>query len=209
MPGSPRVGVVLRVGLTGGIASGKTTVARVWSGLGAVLVDSDLLARQVVAPDSAGLASVRERFGPSVVTAEGSLDRAALGALVFGDDAARRDLEAIIHPLVARRTAAIVAAAPPDAIVVHDIPLLVELHREGDYDLVVVVGASAETRTARMVRDRGMSPADAARRIAAQASDEQRHAVADVWISNEGTPAELEAEAVRVWREVVLPRAGK
>lgn len=198
---------MLRVGLTGGIASGKSTVARVWAGLGAVLIDSDVLAREVVAPGTPGLAAVRERFGAAVVTPEGSLDRAALGARVFGDEAARRDLEGIIHPLVARRTAELLAAAPDGSIVVHDIPLLVELHREGDYDLVVVVGASEQTRTARMVRDRGMAAADAAARIAAQASDEQRRAVADIWISNEGSTEDLVAEATRVWHEEIVPRA--
>jgi len=198
---------MLRVGLTGGIASGKSTVARVWADLGAVLIDSDVLAREVVAPGTEGLTAVRARFGPAVVNADGGLDRAALGARVFSDDAARRDLEAIIHPLVAGRTAELVAAAPPEAIVVHDIPLLVELHREDDYDLVVIVGASAATRTARMVNERGMTPDDAARRIAAQASDEQRRAVADLWIDNDGSREALVAEAVRVWHEEIVPRA--
>lgn len=197
---------MLHVGLTGGIASGKSTVAAVWQDLGAVLIDSDVLAREVVAAGTPGLAEVVERFGGDVVAADGTLDRPALGRAVFGDDDARRELEAIIHPRVRQRTAELVAAADDEAIVVHDIPLLVELQRAGDYHLVVVVGAPAAVREERMVRLRGMSADAAQQRIAAQADDEQRRAVADVWIDNSGDLDELRAEAVRVWRQVVLPR---
>lgn len=194
------------VGLTGGIASGKSAVAAVWRDLGATVVDSDALSREVVAAGTSGLAEVVGRFGTVVLSADGTLDRPALGKAVFGDEQARLDLEAIIHPRVRRRTAELVAAADDDAIVVHDIPLLVELDRAGDYDLVVVVGAPAPVRVQRMVQLRGMSPEQARQRIAAQADDDQRRAVADIWIDNVGTLAELQAEAVRIWHEVLVPR---
>ena len=193
----------MKVGLTGGIASGKSTVARIWQQLGAVLIDSDVLAREVVAPTTAGLAEIAERFGPEVVAADGSLDRAALGQIVFADPAARADLEAITHPRVLARTRELMAAAPADAIVVHDIPLLVELGRAGEYDVVVIVGASEQVRLDRMVSDRGMAPEQARARIAAQASDDQRRAVADLWIDNNASPGELETEAVRIWSELL------
>jgi len=197
---------MLRVGLTGGIASGKSTVGRVWADLGAVLVDSDVLARRAVEPGSDGLAAVVARFGPGVLGADGVLDRAALGARVFGDDEARRDLEAIIHPRVRAMTEEAIRAAAPDAVLVHDIPLLVELHRQADYDVVVVVAASERVRLDRLVHDRGMTEDQARARLAAQATDEQRRAVADVWLVNEGSREELVAEATRVWHEVLLPR---
>ena len=173
-----------------------------------MLIDSDRLAREVVAPGTDGLAEVTARFGADVIAADGSLDRAALGRMVFADDQARQDLEAIVHPRVQSRSADIMATAAVDAVIVHDIPLLVELHREGDYDLVVVVGAATETRVQRMVDHRGMSAEQARQRVAAQATDAQRRTVADIWITNEGTQSELQAEAVRIWREEILPRAG-
>lgn len=200
------VGHVLQVGLTGGIASGKSAVAAVWHDLGATVVDSDALAREVVAPGTPGLAEVVERFGPDVLAPDGSLDRPALGGVVFGDERARRDLEAIIHPRVRQRTAELVAAADDSAIVVHDIPLLVELQRAADYDLVVVVGAPVEVRVERMVRLRGMTAEEARRRIAAQADDEQRRAVADIWIDNDTTVDALEHTATRIWHDVLVPR---
>lgn len=192
--------------MTGGIASGKSTVARIWQGLGAVLIDSDVLAREVVAPGTEGLAEIAERFGDRVIATDGSLDRAALGRIVFADPQARTDLEAITHPRVHARTAELMAQAPSDAVVVHDIPLLVELDRAGEYDLVVVVGASEQVRLDRLVHDRGMEPEQARARIAAQATDEQRRAVADLWIPNEGTTEELEAEAVRAWQHILARR---
>ena len=135
----------------------------------------------------------------------GGLDRAALGAVVFADDRARRDLEAITHPLIAARTAELVAGAPSDAVVVHDVPLLVEKHLGPTYHLVVVVGADARTRVERLVLSRGMAEADARARVAAQADDDQRRAAADVWLDNEGSPEALEAAVDRLWHERLVP----
>jgi dephospho-CoA kinase len=147
-------------------------------------------------------------FGGDVLDADGRLDRAALGRLVFADPGRRRRLEAIVHPRVRARTGELAAAAPPDAIVVNDVPLLVEAGLAERYDLVVVVLADAAVRVDRLVRDRGMSADDARARIAAQATDEQRRAVADVVIVNEGTRADLTAEVDRAWRELIRPAAG-
>ncbi len=186
-----RLADVLRTGLTGGTGSGKSTVARRLGERGAVVVDADVLAREVVAPGSEGLAAVVEEFGPDVLAPDGALDRAALAAVVFGDDARRRALEAITHPLIARRTGELVAAAPDDAVLVHDVPLLVEKRMGAGYHLVVVVDAPVEDRVRRLV-GRGMPEDDARRRIASQADDEQRRAAADVWLENAGTPQQLE-----------------
>ncbi|MFC8500718.1 dephospho-CoA kinase [Pedococcus sp. NPDC057267] len=196
---------MLRVGLTGGIGSGKSTVAQRFSALGAIVVDADVLAREVVAPGSDGLRLVVERFGPGVVSRQGALDRAALGALVFADPQARRDLEGITHPLIARRTGELFAAAPEDAVVVHDVPLLVEKHMGPGYHLVVVVDADEQVRLDRLVGARGMDVEDARRRIAAQASEGERRAAADVWLDNGGTEAELEAAVDRLWHERLVP----
>ena len=197
---------MLSVGLTGGIAAGKSTVAGHLAQLGAVVVDADRLARDVVAPGTEGLAEIAREFGDGVVTADGALDRAALGAVVFQDPARRRALERITHPRIhaehLRREAAAVAADPA-AVVVHDVPLIVENDIAHRYHLLLVVDAPAETRLDRMVRDRGMSEDDARARIAAQATREQRLAVADEWLENSGTPAELVAQVGRVWRERV------
>lgn len=183
-----------RIALTGGIASGKSTVSRRLAELGAVVVDADLLAREVVEPGTPGLAAVVEEFGEGILAPDGSLDRPALGAVVFGDAARRRALEAIIHPLVHAAGAALEASAPEGALVVHDIPLLAEGSRSSEFDAVVVVDTPVETQMERMVRDRGMSPEDAAARIAAQATREQRRAIADVVIDNSGTVEELLAQ---------------
>ncbi|GII21668.1 dephospho-CoA kinase [Planosporangium mesophilum] len=192
---------MLMVGLTGGIGAGKSAVARRLAELGAVVIDADRLAREAVAPGSAGLAEVVDLFGSQVLAADGSLDRAAVAARVFGDDAARRALEAIIHPRVRARTAELVVAAAPDAVVVNDVPLLVEAGLAGAYEVVIVVLADEETRVARLVSDRGMTPEEAHARIRAQASDEQRRAVADVVIVNDGTLDELRDQVDAVWRE--------
>jgi dephospho-CoA kinase len=190
---------MLRVGLTGGIGSGKSTVAARLRELGALVIDSDVLAREVVAPGSPGLAAVVERFGDDVVAEDGSLDRPALGAIVFADELARRDLELITHPLIAGRTAELAASAADGQVVVHDVPLLVEKHMGPAYHLVVVVGAGEDTRVARLTSARGMSEAEVRLRIASQATDEQRHAAADVWLDNDGTPEELRAAVDRLW----------
>ncbi|GAA1233629.1 dephospho-CoA kinase [Oryzihumus leptocrescens] len=196
---------MLRVGLSGGIGSGKSTVADRLRELGALVVDSDLLAREVVAPGSEGLAAVVERFGTQVLAADGSLDRAALGAIVFADDAGRRDLERITHPRIAARAGELVAAAPPEAVVVHDVPLLVEKHMGPGYHLVLIVDTDESTRIARLTSLRGLSEADAKARIAAQATDEQRRAAADVLLPNDGTVEQVRAAVDALWRERLVP----
>jgi dephospho-CoA kinase len=193
---------VLTIGLTGGIGAGKSEVARLLTTYGAVLIDSDRLAREVVEPGTPGLAQVVDAFGPQVLAADGSLDRGAMAARVFADDQARQRLEAIVHPLVAERTRELVSAAPSDAVVVHDVPLLVEKGYSANYDMVVVVEAPEEVRVARLVAHRGFAEADVRARIAAQASSAERTAVADVVIDNGGTRAELEAQVAELWVEV-------
>ncbi|EEP70809.1 conserved hypothetical protein [Micromonospora sp. ATCC 39149] len=196
---------MLMVGLTGGIGSGKSAVAARLAGLGAVVIDSDRIAREVVAVGSAGLAEIVAAFGDTVLGPDGALDRAALGGVVFADEAARRRLEAITHPRVRARTAELAAAAAPDAVVVNDVPLLVEVGLAPTYHLVVVVQTEVVTRLARLARDRGMTRAEAERRIAAQADDARRRAVADVVLRNDGTLDELHAEVDRLWRDRLLP----
>jgi dephospho-CoA kinase len=196
---------VLRVGLTGGIASGKSTVARRLVDLGAVVVDSDALARVVVAPGSEGLAEVVEAFGTEVLDADGALDRPALGRLVFADPSARTRLEDITHPRIAALTRQHVAAAPQDAVVVHDVPLLVEKGWSDRYHLVVVVHADAEDRVRRLVEDRGSDEADARARISAQADDAARWAAADVWLDNTGARQELVDAVDVLWRDRLVP----
>nr|WP_204261243.1 dephospho-CoA kinase [Blastococcus saxobsidens] len=188
----------MRIGLTGGIGSGKSTVSALLAERGAVVVDADRIAREVLAPGTPGLAAVVTEFGPEVVTPDGSLDRAALAAIVFSDDAARRRLDGLVHPLVRRRTAELVAAAPDDSVVVNDVPLLVETGQAGSYDLVLVVEADVETRITRLV-GRGLTEADARARIAAQATDEQRRAAADVVLDNSGTPERLAEQVQEFW----------
>ncbi len=196
---------MLQVGLTGGIGSGKSTVSARLAELGAVVVDADRIAREVVAPGTPGLAEVGRRFGPEVFAEDGALDRAALGALVFSHPGARADLEQITHPLVRARTAELVAQAPTDAVVVHDVPLLVEKHLGPAYHLVVVVHADEATRVSRLVSARGLTEADARARIAAQADDDQRRAAADVWLDNAGTPPQLRSQVDALWRDRLVP----
>ena len=191
---------MLRVGLTGGIGSGKSEVARLLAARGAVVVDSDALAREVVAPGTPGLAAVVEAFGTGVLGPDGALDRARLAEVVFADPAARERLNAIVHPLVGAAAAARAAAAPTDAVVVHDVPLLVEAGMTAVFDVVVVVDASPEVRLHRLTRGRGMSRADAEARMAAQATREQRLAAADHVVPNDGTLAELEERVGALWR---------
>jgi dephospho-CoA kinase len=195
---------VLRVGLTGGIGSGKSTVARRLVALGAVLVDSDVLAREVVAPDTAGLAEIVTAFGTGVLAADGALDRPALAAVVFGDPDARERLNAIVHPRVRECTEALVAGAAADAIVVQDVPLLVETRSPAAFDLVVVVHAAEAVRLARL-EDRGLATADARARIAAQADDDARRAAADVWLDNDGAPEALHAAVDALWHRRLVP----
>ncbi|UOQ61047.1 dephospho-CoA kinase [Leucobacter rhizosphaerae] len=193
------------IGLTGGIASGKSTIGARLGALGAVRIDADQLARDAVAPGSPGLGRVAERFGDTVLLPDGGLDRAALGATVFADAAALANLNAIVHPEVRRLSELRIAearAADPDAVIVYEIPLLVETDRQGEWDLVVVADAPAEQRIERMVRLRGMSEEDARRRVANQASDAERRAVADVIIDTSGTQAETEAQVDALWDRV-------
>jgi len=196
---------VLRIGLTGGIGAGKSTVAERLRSHGAIVVDADRLAREVLAPGSPGLAAVAEEFGPQVLTADGGLDRAALAAVAFADEGRRRALEAITHPRIAARTAELFAAAAPDAVVVHDIPLLVEKAMGPAYHLVLVVDAPEPVRVARLAATRGMAEADALARIRAQASAEQRHAAADVELNTDRPRAEVAADVDRLWSERLVP----
>ena len=198
-----------RVGLTGNIASGKSAVAAAWQRLGAPVVDADVLARQAVAPGTLGLRAVRAAFGPDVVDAEGALDRAALRRLVFADAAARRRLEGIVHPEVARLRAEAEARLAREGarIVVHVIPLLYEVGAEGTLELVALVDAPEAVRLERLVRDRGLPEAEARAMIAAQQPAQRKRARADLVIDNDGTLAELAAEAERAWAEI-RERAG-
>jgi dephospho-CoA kinase len=196
-----------RVGLTGGIASGKSAVSAILRDLGAVVIDADELAREVVARGTSGLAAVVEEFGPGLLRADGELDRAAMGALVFADEDARRRLEAIVHPLVFERIVALEEAAPAEAVVVHDIPLLAESGRtaapdRGGFDAVVVVDAPEDVRVERMLRDRGWTREEAIARIAAQATREQRNAIATYLIENTGTLEDLRQRVTEVFEEL-------
>jgi dephospho-CoA kinase len=178
------------LGLTGGIAAGKSVVARRLAELGAVVVDADVIAREVVEPGTPALDAIRSRFGDGVIAADGSLDRPALAAIVFSDAAARSDLNGITHPAVRQRSQELFAAAgaaDPDAVVVYDVPLLAEGTRRDEFDRVIVVHADRDERLRRLVELRGMSPDEAGRRIDAQASDEQRLAVADTVIDANGS----------------------
>jgi dephospho-CoA kinase len=195
----------MRVGLTGGIASGKSTVAQLLVALGAVLIDGDALAREVVARGTPGLAQVVEEFGAELLTPGGDLDRAALGRIVFADEAARRRLEAITHPLIFEKYAELEAAAAPDALVVHDIPLLAESGRADTFDEVIVVDAPAELQVERMVRERGWTRDEAESRIAAQASREDRLAIATIVIDNTGTLDDLRAQVEQVYADLTAP----
>ena len=195
---------MLRVGLSGGIGSGKSTVANRLRGLGAVVVDADALAREVVQPGSQGLAELVERFGPDVLAADGTLDRPALARKAFVDDRSRADLNAITHPKIAELTAQRMAEAPDDSVLVHDIPLLVEAGYAPGYHLVIIVHAAEDVRVERL-GERGLEETDARARIAAQATEQQRREVADVWLDNSGAVDLLLQEVDRLWRERLAP----
>ncbi len=204
---------MLRIGLTGGAGAGKSTVARRLAEHGAVVVDADVLAREVVAPGSPGLAAVVEEFGTSVLHEDGTLDRAGLAAVAFSSPERRLALESITHPRIAARTRELFAAAAEDAVLVHDVPLLVEKSLGAAYHLVVVVHAPEDERIRRLV-GRGLSEADARARLAAQASDDDRRDVADVWLDNAGSRADVEGRVDRLWSWRLVPyeenvRAGR
>jgi dephospho-CoA kinase len=200
---------MLTVGLTGGIGAGKSEVARLLASYGAVLVDSDRIAREVVAPGTEGLAAVAAEFGPQVLAPDGSLDRPRLGAIVFADEERRAALNAIVHPLVRRRSAELQEAAGPDAIVVHDVPLLTENGLAPLYDLVIVVDAEPATQLDRLVRLRGMTEEEARARMTAQATREERLAIADVVIANDGPLAELEPQVRAAWEHLTEAAAAR
>jgi dephospho-CoA kinase len=198
----------VRVGLTGGVGSGKSTVAKLLAGHGAVVIDADAIAREVVEPGTPGFDAVVEAFGADIVGPDGRLDRPALAAIVFGDEQRRVQLNAIVHPLVGQRTIEVAQAAAPDAVVVYDIPLLVENDMAGGFDFVIVVAADVATRLARL-EARGMAEADARERMAAQASDEQRRAVADAVIENDGSLDDLGAAVDAVWERLLAARPAR
>jgi dephospho-CoA kinase len=192
----------VRVGLTGGIASGKSTVSSMLAELGAVIIDADLLAREVVAGGTPGLEKVVAEFGPELLTPDGELDRPAMGRLVFADEDARRRLEAIVHPLVFERIVELEEAAGPDDVVVHDIPLLAESGRADTFDAVLVVDTDPALQLERMITERGWTREEAEARMLAQASREERLAVATHVIENSGTLEELRARVLEVYGEL-------
>jgi dephospho-CoA kinase len=200
---APRTESLHRVGLTGGIGSGKSLVARLLADHGAVVLDADEIARDAVAPGTAGLAAVVCRFGTAVLAPDGSLDRAALGRRVFADPADRAALEAITHPLIRAETERRAVLVPAGSLLVHEVPLLVELGLGAAYDAVVVVEAPLEARLERLERDRGLGRPEALARVAAQASDEQRRAVASHVVTNDGDPAALAANVNLLWAQLV------
>ena len=202
---------MLRIGLTGGIGAGKSAVSTTFSQCGGVIVDGDVIAREVVEPGTEGLASLVDAFGEDILLPDGALDRPALAAKAFANDEERKKLNGIVHPLVGKRRAEIIEAVrggdASDVVVVEDIPLLVESGMAPLFPLVVIVHADEELRLRRLVEQRGMSEDDARARIAAQADDEQRRAVADIWMDNSGSQDDLAQRARDVWNNRILPFA--
>ncbi|NQU38107.1 MAG: dephospho-CoA kinase [Actinobacteria bacterium] len=191
----------MRLGLTGGIGSGKSSVARLLAERGASVVDADAIAREVVGPGSVGLAQLVDAFGTQIRLADGSLDRAVLAEVAFASAEGKATLNAITHPLITQRTGEVMASVPHDAVLVHDIPLLTELGLQGGYDLVVVVDCPDDIRVHRLL-ERGLTEDDARARIAAQATREQRLAIADVVIDNSGGWEELSAQVDVLWQRI-------
>ena len=198
---------MLRIGLTGGIGAGKSTVSSTFAQCGGVIVDGDVISREVVQPGTEGLAALVDHFGHEILLPDGALNRPALAAKAFGDEAQRAKLNAIVHPLVASRRAEIVAAVSEDQVIVEDIPLLVESQMAPLFPLVVVVHADPDVRLSRLIGIRGMDESDARARIAAQATEEQRRVVADVWLDNSGTEGRLVERARELWYGRILPFA--
>jgi dephospho-CoA kinase len=189
---------MLRVALTGGIASGKSLVAAELGARGAVIIDADVLAREVVEPGTPALAAIIDKFGPQIMR-DGELDRSQLGAIVFADPDARRDLERIVHPAVRARAAELERAADPDAVVVHVIPLLVETGQQEGFDVVVTVDVDHETQIQRLIARNGFSRAEAAARVDAQADSEERRTAADVVVDNHGNLEDLREQIAALW----------
>ena len=198
---------MLRIGLTGGIGAGKSTVSATFSECGGIVVDGDVIAREVVEPGTTGLTKLVESFGSQILRPDGALDRPALAAIAFSDENKRQTLNGIVHPLVAHRRSELIAAAAEDAVIVEDIPLLVESGMAPLFPLVVVVHADPEIRVQRLTDHRGFSEADARARIAAQATEEQRRRVADVWLDNSATAGHLVEQARELWYQRILPFA--
>ncbi|MGU3501857.1 dephospho-CoA kinase [Mycobacterium sp. C31M] len=197
---------MLRIGLTGGIGAGKSTVSSTFSDLGAIVVDGDVIAREVVEPGTEGLAKLVDAFGHDILQ-DGALNRPALAAIAFSDDEKRATLNGIVHPLVAHRRSELIAAAGTDAVIVEDIPLLVESQMAPMFPLVIIVNADAELRVKRLIEYRNFTEEDARARIAAQATEEQRRAVADIWLDNSGSAGVLVEQARALWHERILPFA--
>lgn len=202
---------MLRIGLSGGIGAGKSTVSSTFSDLGGIVVDGDVIAREVVEPGTEGLAKLVEAFGKDILhdsgPSAGALNRPALAAIAFSDEEKRKTLNGIVHPLVAHRRSELIAAAAEDAVIVEDIPLLVESGMAPMFPLVVIVHADEDVRVKRLVEYRGFTEQDARARIAAQATEEQRRAVADVWLDNAGSAGELVGKARELWHQRILPFA--
>jgi dephospho-CoA kinase len=201
---------VLRIGLSGGIGAGKSTVSSTLSDLGAVVVDGDVISREVVEPGTEGLAKLVEAFGEQILSDDGSLDRPALAAIAFSDEEKRQTLNGIVHPLVGKRRSELIAQAvdtQKNPVIVEDIPLLVESGMAPMFPLVVIVNADEDLRVKRLVEHRGFSEEDARARIAAQATEEQRREVADVWLDNTASAAELVEQARALWHDRILPFA--
>ncbi len=193
---------MLRVGLTGGIGAGKSEVSKHLAAQGAVIIDADLIAREVVAPGTDGLAAVIDAFGPDVLGADGALDRVRLGDIVFADQQKLATLNSIVHPRVGARMRELEEAAGPGSVVVHDVPLIAENGLASAYDLVVVVDVPPRIQLDRLIRLRGMSREQAQARIAAQVSREQRLSIADIVVDNSGSLAELDRQAGELWSEL-------
>ncbi|MDW5613389.1 MULTISPECIES: dephospho-CoA kinase [Mycolicibacterium] len=198
---------MLRIGLTGGIGAGKSTVSATFSDLGGIVIDGDVIAREVVEPGTPGLASLVDAFGEAILLPDGALNRPALAAIAFSDEEKRATLNGIVHPLVAHRRSELIDAADEEAVIVEDIPLLVESQMAPMFPLVVIVHADEEVRVKRLIEYRHFTEEDARARIAAQAGEEQRRAVADVWLDNSGSAGELVEEARALWHERIQPFA--
>lgn len=196
---------MLRIGLSGGIGAGKSTVSSTFSDLGGIVVDGDVISREVVEPGTEGLAKLVESFGEQILSDDGSLNRPALAAIAFSDEEKRQTLNGIVHPLVAKRRSELIAEAGDDAVIVEDIPLLVESGMAPMFPLVIIVNADEDLRVKRLIEHRGFSEEDARARIAAQATEEQRRAVADVWLDNTGSADELVEQARALWHQRIVP----